>query len=56
MTSILYPWKTTASIIKNTADSVVGNKDNKGKGKIVIPFKSDDELERIIAIFDKLNT
>ncbi len=32
------------------------SRDNKGKGRIVIPFKSDDELERIIAIFDKLNT
>lgn len=29
-------------------------RDNKGKGKIVIPFNSDDDLERIIAIFDKL--
>jgi ParB family chromosome partitioning protein len=28
---------------------------NKGDGKIVIPFKSDEELERIIAIFDKIN-
>ncbi len=28
---------------------------NKGDGKIVIPFKSDEDLERIIAIFDKLN-
>ena len=27
----------------------------KGVGKIVIPFKSDEELERIIAIFDKIN-
>ena len=32
MTSILYPWKTTASILKTDADSVVGTKDNKGKG------------------------
>jgi ParB family transcriptional regulator, chromosome partitioning protein len=30
-------------------------RDNKGSGKIVIPFNSDDDLERIIAIFDKLN-
>jgi ParB family chromosome partitioning protein len=29
---------------------------NNGSGKIVIPFKTDEELERIIAIFDKLNT
>ena len=28
----------------------------KGKGKIVIPFKNDGEFERIIAIFDKLNS
>jgi ParB family chromosome partitioning protein len=28
---------------------------NKGSGKIVIPFKSDEDLERIIAILDKLN-
>ena len=27
----------------------------KGKGKIVIPFNNDDDLERIIAILDKLN-
>ncbi len=31
-------------------------RNNKGMGKIVIPFNSDDDLERIIAIFDKLNT
>lgn len=29
-------------------------RNNKGSGKIVIPFSSDDELERIIGIFDKL--
>jgi len=28
---------------------------NKGNGKIVIAFKSDEDLERIIAILDKLN-
>ncbi|RLD60401.1 MAG: chromosome partitioning protein ParB [Bacteroidetes bacterium] len=27
----------------------------KGKGKITIPFKTDEELERIVGIFDKLN-
>ena len=27
---------------------------NRGSGKIVIPFSSDDELERIIGIFDRL--
>lgn len=30
-------------------------RDTKGSGKIVIPFSSDDDLERIISIFDKLN-
>jgi ParB family transcriptional regulator, chromosome partitioning protein len=30
-------------------------RDTKGNGKIIIPFSSDDDLERIIAIFDKLN-
>lgn len=29
---------------------------DKGKGKIVIPFKDPKELERIIGIFDKLNS
>ena len=29
-------------------------RNNKGNGKIVIPFSSDEELERIIAIFDSL--
>ncbi len=27
----------------------------KGKGKIVIPFETDGEMERIISLFDKLN-
>ena len=26
----------------------------KGKGKISIPFKNEEELERLIALFDKL--
>ena len=29
-------------------------RNNKGNGKIVIPFKSDEDLERILAILDKL--
>lgn len=29
-------------------------RNNRGAGKIVIPFSSDDELERIIGIFDRL--
>jgi ParB family chromosome partitioning protein len=28
----------------------------KGNGRIIIPFKNDNDLERIIAILDKLNT
>ncbi len=32
------------------------NRDNKGKGKIVISFTTDEELEHIIGIFDKLNS
>ncbi len=28
----------------------------KGKGKIVIPFNSNDELERIVGLLDKMNT
>lgn len=28
--------------------------DDKGKGKISIPFKNEDELERLVALFDKL--
>ncbi len=31
-------------------------RDNKGKGKIVIPFQSDEDLERIIGVLDKLNS
>jgi ParB family chromosome partitioning protein len=30
-------------------------RNTKGSGKIVIPFTSDEELERIVAILDKLN-
>ncbi len=29
---------------------------NNGSGKIVIPFKSDNDLERIIGLLDQLNT
>lgn len=31
-------------------------RNNKGSGKIVIPFKSDEDLERIVRIFDKPGT
>lgn len=29
---------------------------SKGKGKIIIPFSSDDDLERIVGIFDRLDS
>jgi ParB family chromosome partitioning protein len=35
--------------------SVVFTRNNKGAGKIVIPFSSDEELEKIIATLDRLN-
>jgi ParB family chromosome partitioning protein len=31
-------------------------RNNNGKGKIVIPFKSDEDLERILSIFDNLKS
>jgi ParB family chromosome partitioning protein len=31
-------------------------RNNKGNGKIVIPFKSDEDLERILTILDKLKS
>ncbi|OFX44555.1 MAG: chromosome partitioning protein ParB [Bacteroidetes bacterium GWA2_30_7] len=34
---------------------VAFQRDNKGKGKIVINFNTDDELERIVSIIDKIN-
>ena len=35
--------------------NIVFSRNLKGKGKIVIPFQSDEELEKIIAILDKAN-
>jgi ParB family transcriptional regulator, chromosome partitioning protein len=32
------------------------SRDKKGKGKIVIPFRSDEELEQIVAILDKVKS
>ncbi|TAJ13299.1 ParB/RepB/Spo0J family partition protein [Marinilabiliaceae bacterium JC017] len=32
------------------------SRNEKGKGKIVIPFKSDDDLEKIISILDRKNS
>lgn len=43
--------------LKSYFSSNIGfQRNNNGSGKIVIPFKTDEDLERIIAIFDKLNT
>lgn len=36
--------------------SVDFKRNTKGKGKIVIPFNSDEELEKIIGIFDRINS
>jgi len=40
---------------KHFGTKVDFKRNTKGNGKIVIPFTSDEELERIIAILDKLN-
>lgn len=50
---------TEYSALQQQLESFFGNKidfvrDNKGKGKIVIPFKSDADLEKIIAAFDRI--
>lgn len=47
-------------ILKKHLSSVFNTKvqfscDKSGKGKITFPFKDDDELERLITIFDNLN-
>lgn len=40
---------------KHFATNVDFKIDNKGKGRIVIPFDSNNDLERIIGVLDKLN-
>lgn len=47
------------NLLKNHLSDFFGTKvqltcDDKGKGKISIPFKNEDELERLMALFDKL--
>jgi len=42
-------------LAKQFGANVDFRRSNKGDGKIVISFKSDEDLERIIAILDKLN-
>jgi len=44
-----------AHLSKHFGAKVDFSRNTKGSGKIVIPFKSDEELESIIAILDKLN-
>ncbi len=38
------------------SSEVVFRINNKGKGKIVIPFEDSDDMERILALLDKLNS
>jgi ParB family chromosome partitioning protein len=44
-----------AHLARHFGANVDFKRSNKGSGKIVIPFRSDEDLERIIAILDKLN-
>ena len=44
-----------ADLTKYFNSKIDFKRSNNGAGKIVIPFKSDEDLERIIAIFDQLN-
>ncbi len=45
----------TSHLTKHFGTKVDFKRNTKGSGKIVIPFTSDEELERIVAILDKLN-
>jgi len=45
----------TTHLTKHFGTKIDFKRNTKGSGKIVIPFSSDEELERIIAILDKLN-
>jgi ParB family chromosome partitioning protein len=47
------------NLLRNNLSDFFGTKvqfscDDKGKGKISIPFKNEEELERIVALLDKL--
>jgi len=42
-------------LIKHFQTNIEFNRNKKGKGKIIIPFNSDEELEKIIGILDKLS-
>lgn len=41
---------------KHFKTNVELKRNRRGKGKIVIPFKSDDDLERILGVFDQMNS
>jgi len=48
------------NVLKDRLSKFLGSKiqmtcSTKGKGKITIPFKNEEDLERIMNIFDKLN-
>jgi ParB family chromosome partitioning protein len=45
----------TIHLSRHFGTKVDFRRNTKGSGKIVIPFASDEELERIVAILDKLN-
>jgi ParB family transcriptional regulator, chromosome partitioning protein len=45
----------TTHLIRHFGTKVDFRRNTKGSGKIVISFASDEELERIVAILDKLN-
>ncbi len=47
--------KLQAHLSKYFNADVILKRTSKGKGRIIIPFNSDDEMERIIGAFDKLN-
>lgn len=52
---VLQPYETLKNQLSEFfSTSIQFQRSNNGKGKIVIPFRSDDELERIIGIFDRL--
>ncbi len=41
---------------KSLEATVAFKRNSKGDGKIIIPFKNDDDLERILGLLDKINT
>ncbi len=41
---------------KHFASKIDLKRNDKGKGKIIIPFKSDDDLERILSVLDQMKS